>query len=339
MQTIIQTLKEALLSAHHPTTGSPLYDEREVRSIVDLLIEETCNVTRVDRLVLPEWQPSALQRTLLQGYAAELAKGVPVQQVLGYEWFCGQKFRVTPDVLIPRPETAELVEWICSTCSGQTGHSASKTILDLGTGSGCIAITLARLINNSQVLAADLSTAALSIARQNAYEQGVDNLQFIHCDALRLSDADYFNKVFNHFSTVEAQDNGGGCEQKLFHDSQPQEPTYQPVVDKQLQVFDIIVSNPPYICRKEATEMSPVVLENEPEMALFVPDDDPLLFYRAIARMARQHLSAEGSLFFEINAAYGAETCQMLTSEGFAQVELRQDINGRDRMIRASVVS
>lgn len=320
-------LRKALLTAsstqgNEPPT--PLYDEREIRSIIDLLLEEVCGITRIDRLLHPQLRPTEAQRQQLAHCAEILAHGHPVQQALGYEWFCGRKFFVTPDVLIPRPETAELISWIQSSTqeaassrplNANTPENASSPhpihIIDMGTGSGCIAITLAQVIHHAEVLAIDLSTEALSIARCNACEQHVDNLQFAQCDILRCVDNSYFEHAIKascaHYS-----------------------PSYP-----QPMAFDVIVSNPPYICRREAAEMSPLVLDNEPDLALFVPDDDPLLFYRAIARFARQHLAPQGQLFFEINAAYGTETKKMLQEEGFPEVIIKQDVNGRDRMIRA----
>ena len=334
MQHIIEILREALSTPlQHDAT--PCYDAREIRAITDLLIEEVCGITRVDRLLHPTLQPTPSQRAEVQRLAHLLAQGIPVQQALGYEWFCGQKFRVSPHVLIPRPETAELVEWIVSDAARDAACHRGLSILDLGTGSGCIAITLARLINNSQVLALDLSTAALDTARLNASEQGVDNVQFAQCDILKCVDNCYFNSVITRLSTPCTQDSATGCQQALSQGFQQQNTSCQQGRTVVHTPFDIIVSNPPYICRKEAAEMSSLVTEHEPDMALFVPDHDPLLFYRAIARFAQQHLAPQGRLYFEINAAYGSETCQMLQGEGFRQVTLRQDVNGRDRMICA----
>ena len=277
------------------------YDAREAQSIIDLLLEEVCQITRVQRILTPDLVLSDVQRQQLSACAEQLRRGVPVQQALGYEWFCGQRFKVSSDVLIPRPETAELVDWICRDAEvSSDGDSRSLQIVDIGTGSGCIALSLARLINNSQVLAIDLSTAALSIAQQNSCKQGMDNVQFAQSDILaavdNLTEEHPLNKVFN-----------------------------------------IIVSNPPYICQQEKVDMSPVVLDHEPSLALFVPDEDPLLFYRAIARFGLAHLAPGGLLYFEINAAYGQETCQLLQALGYNDIQLRQDINGRDRMIRAKI--
>lgn len=326
MQKIIETLHQALVSAHvksaaNGSADSPLYDEREVRSIIDLLIEEVCGITRIERILHPDWHPDEAQREEIRRIAQLLAQGIPVQQALGYEWFCGRKFRVTSDVLIPRPETAELIDWIVNTFAPSSQPTfPSPTLLDIGTGSGCIAITLARLINNSQVLALDLSTTAIDIARTNAYEQGVDNVYFAECDILKCESESYFQQVISGCQPTCQQQGNDSCQHQGIHC---------------FHRFDVIVSNPPYICRKEAAEMSPLVLDHEPDMALFVPDDNPLLFYRAIARFALRHLTPQGRLFFEINAAYGPQTCQMLRDEGFGELEMRQDINGRDRMISA----
>ena len=294
MQNAIMKLREALSG----------YDAREAQSIIDLLLEEVCQISRIDRIMHPEQLLSDDQRQRLDDCAQQLSQGVPVQQALGYEWFCGQRFKVTRDVLIPRPETAELVDWICKDAERHL------SILDIGTGSGCIALSLARLINNSQVLGIDLSTAALAVANENKYQQGVDNAYFAQCDILKCLDNSYFEAQINQQLTSYPH---------LF--------------------FNIIVSNPPYICQQEAAEMSSVVLDHEPSLALFVPDDDPLVFYRTIAQFGREYLIEGGYLYFEINAAYGSETCAMLRDLGYQDVQLRQDINGRDRMVRASLNS
>lgn len=323
MQNTIKIIREALLSAQD-NQSQPLYDEREIRSIISLLLDEVCGLSRVDCLLDPNRVLTTQQHSLLAEIASQLAQGVPVQQALGYAWFCGRKFVVTPDVLIPRPETAELIDWIVSDQSS----SASSRICDVGTGSGCIAISLARLINNAQVLAIDISTAALSIAQRNAFQQNVDNVQFVQADILKVVDNSSFKDVINHLSTsCEHLDNS------VFQQPSPQ--VYQQLSTSYTS-FDVIVSNPPYICLREAAEMSEIVKAHEPSLALFVPDDDPLLFYRAIARFAQVALVPGGKLYFEINAAYGFETCQMLCEAGFCDVALRQDINGRDRMVRAT---
>lgn len=355
MQNTILTLCERMRGARD-AQGQRLYDDREIRSITDLLLDEVCGVSRTTRILHPDLALPEVGRARLLQIAAQLSQGIPVQQALGYEWFCDARFKVTPDVLIPRPETAELVHWIAS----RPPLSPAPRILDVGTGSGCIALSLARLIHNSQVLALDLSTAALDVAVHNACQQGVDNVQFAQCDILAIVDNSVESVVFHDlFTTCPQVDNHvcpqglstacphlpAGCPQPSTGCPQPLTEGPQPLtgcrhtVDIASWQYDIIVSNPPYICQRESAAMSDIVLRHEPGTALFVPDDDPLLFYRAIARYALRHLSVQGELYFEINAAYGAETCQLLHDFGFADVELRQDITGRDRMIRARISS
>lgn len=304
---------------------SPLYETGEVKAITNLLLEEVCGLTRTqillgrDTLVLP-----ASQRERLADCARRLSQGVPVQQVLGYEWFRGRKFAVNPDVLIPRPETAELVNMIvdklvdnsvdnpmdnelrtlstdCSQPGSQPGSQPCVKLVDIGTGSGCIALSLAADIHHSHVVAIDLSTPALITAQSNAKALNINNVEFVQMDILNPG----YEKLSTALSTG-----------------------YQPP-------YDVVVSNPPYICQREADEMTAQVLEHEPHMALFVPDGDPLLFYRAIARFAMAQLKPGGRLYFEINAAFGAETCALLEQMGYGQVTLRQDADGRDRFVSA----
>lgn len=283
---------------------TPLYDSREVKAIISLLMEEVCGITRVEMIMNPDRILDENTSARLDQIATRLASGEPVQQVLGYEYFLGRKFEVNPDVLIPRPETAELVEWIVQDYGLRTKdygssiiHHPSPIILDIGTGSGCIAISLAALINNSRVFSIDLSTGALKTSRRNAQNLNISNVEFLQMDILASQ-----NESFPH-----------------------------PDVDN----FDIIVSNPPYIRLQEKAEMSANVLDHEPHMALFVPDHDPLLFYRAIANFGQRNLRPDGLLYFEINAALGPETCALLETMGYRNITLRKDINGRDRMIRA----
>ena len=315
---MLDTIKiiRARLSQVVDSQGLPLYDEREVRALSDLLLEEVCGITRTDRLMHPECELTAEQHARLLSVVTRMEQGIPVQQALGYAWFYGARFEVSPDVLVPRPETAELVDWIVadfrsrSTASSDTlsSSSMSLTICDIGTGSGCIAISLARLFEDAKVLAVDISAPALNIALHNACQQNVDNIQFAQIDVLEYAD--------NFESNMEMNSKNNSFPQGYQH-------------------FDIIVSNPPYVCRNEASQMSEIVLEHEPEQALFVPDDDPLVFYRAIARLGQKHLKRGGALYFEINAAFGQATCQLLLQMGYHDVELRCDITGRDRMVKA----
>ncbi len=283
---------------------TPLYDSREVQAIISLLMEEVCGITRVEMIMNSDRILDETTSAKLSQIATRLASGEPVQQVLGYEYFLGRKFEVNSDVLIPRPETAELVEWVVNDYGLRMKDEGlslianrSSLILDIGSGSGCIAISLAALINNSRVFGIDLSTGALITSRRNAQNLNISNVEFLQMDILASQ-----NESFPH-----------------------------PDVDN----FDIIVSNPPYIRQQEKAEMSANVLEHEPHMALFVPDHDPLLFYRAIANFAQRNLRPDGLLYFEINAALGPETCVLLEEMGYRNIILKKDINGRDRMIRA----
>lgn len=212
----------------------------------------------------------------------------PIQYILGKAWFYGNKFLINKHTLIPRSETEELVELVIKTLN----HSNFKTpkILDIGTGSGCIAISLKLAIENSNVFALENSQEALLIAKQNAKELNAD-INFIEDDILNIA-----NPLTN-------------------------------------QLFDVIVSNPPYILQKEKVEMETNVLNFEPHEALFVNNNEPLLFYEDIANYALQYLKPNGFLFFETNQQYGNQTTAMLQDKGFLDIKLLQDINGNDRMI------
>ena len=300
MQKTIKRLKESLTS---------LYDSRETNAIISFLMEEVCGISRTEMIMYPERTLDSSLAEKLSAYAKRLSEGEPVQYVLGYEYFMGQKFFVNKDVLIPRPETAELVRWIVedyvenpvnkSAYMSENPVDNSLKIVDIGTGSGCIALSLARLINNSKVFAFDLSTGALETAQKNAEALNIKNITFLQIDILDNQD-----KTFEH-----------------------------PDVDK----FDVIVSNPPYVMNNEKQGMDKNVLEYEPHLALFVPDEDPLLFYKAISRYAKLNLRKGGNLYFEINSALGKETCELLVSLGYRDIQLRQDEYGKDRMIRATL--
>lgn len=301
MQKILYLLRHTL---------SPLYDERERNAIIEMLVEETCGWTRNDYLmhrtdILPE---DIRQR--LTGYAAQMAQGIPVQQVLGYAEFMGRKFKVTADTLIPRPETAELVNWVINDW-GKVFHKDIQSVVDIGTGSGCIAISLALAFKDVNISAIDLSTAALRVAKENAESLCAKNIDFIHMDILKL-DSDH----------------------NIHRDIHIPEETYS-LSAPRYERHDIIISNPPYICESEAGEMSAVVYEHEPHMALFVPDKDPMLFYRAIARYGMLHLNPGGVLYLEINERYGKDISDLLGKAGYADISVRRDMNGKNRMARA----
>lgn len=214
----------------------------------------------------------------------------PVQYVLNQSWFCNLKFYVDKNVLIPRPETEELVEWIITNCKFPVDE---LRILDIGTGSGCIPISLKRRIRKADVWAIDISEAALEVAKRNATTLGTA-VNFLALDILN-------EKQWS-----------------------------------QLPQFDIIVSNPPYIPEKDKGQMHPNVLKYEPGTALFVPDDDPLLFYNAITRFAKQHLTKDGLLYFEIHEDLGKATTDMLLAEGFTPA-LKKDMQEKDRMVRSGL--
>ena len=232
-------------------------------------------------------QLSANNQTELKGIADRLLEQEPIQYVLGQANFCGRTFMVNEHVLIPRPETEELCRWINS-----QDASPRVRLLDIGTGSGCIAITLAAMYPKAEVTAWDISPEALEVARENAKRTHV-NVSFEQIDILHLPS-------------------------NLLH-----------------QTYDLIVSNPPYICNKERACMEANVLEHEPHTALFVPDDDPLLFYHAIAQYGQTALEPEGWLYFEINPLYAQPLSDMLHMMSYHDIELKLDQYGKQRMIRA----
>ena len=254
-----------------------LYDAREAKAIARLVMEDRFGLTMAD-VLCGKTGDDAVLRHIQQ----RLLQGEPVQYVLGVAEFGGRQFRVAPGVLIPRPETLELCQWV--------EEERGITILDIGTGSGCIACTLAAELPEAQVTAWDISEAALSVARENAKRTNV-HVSFEQVDALNI----------------------------------PLTP------DK----WDIIISNPPYVCEQERAAMERHVLDYEPSLALFVPDDDPLLFYRAIADYARQSLTAGGSLFFEINPLYAEQLKSLLSAMSYHHIEVRDDLYGKPRMIKA----
>ena len=261
-----------------------VYDEGEAKAIARLVYEVRFGLMLADLFIGKDTQLSTDDQKLLEEIAKRLLQQEPIQYVLGEAEFGGRTFHVEPGVLIPRPETYELCQWIIQ----KEGGSISK-ILDIGTGSGCIACTLAAEIPNAKVTAWDISDDALRIASENANRTHV-HVSFEKVDALNIS--------------LTSQ-------------------------------FDIIVSNPPYICDKERPSMERHVLEHEPELALFVPDDNPLLFYRAIARYAKQALNPGGELYFEINPLYVNEMEAMLNQEGFVHTEIKEDQFGKQRFTKS----
>lgn len=270
---------------------TPLYELREARNIAEWVICEREGISRSQLVVWPD-EESSIEG--LDELIAELAKGRPVQYLLGYGEFYGERYEVGDGVLVPRPETEELVAWICEKVAAERNEglrNGSKIkILDLCTGSGCIAIALARNIAESEVTALDLSAKALHYARRNSAKLA-PQVQIIEGDVL------------------------AGAEKYV-------EPS-----------FDIIVSNPPYIPSSDIASMHTNVREFEPHCALFVADERPLLFYEAIAESALQLLREGGWLYFEIYEQFGEELCSLLHEKGFTKVALRCDLNDKPRMI------
>ena len=269
---------------------TPLHGSGEARAIVRMVMEERFHLSQTDLLLGKDTQLSATDRTEFEKIASRLIQGEPVQYVLGFADFCGHRFCVTPDVLIPRPETEELTRWAMDECLASNSPSSPCHILDLCTGSGCIAISLALAQPAARVTAVDISAAALDVARYNAAALGAANVTFVQNDVL-----------ISHLSSL----------------------------------ISCIVSNPPYVCQSEAVDMSATATDHEPSLALFVPDEDPLLFYRAIARIGREVLVPGGRIMVELNAALAAFTRQLFVDDGYNDVQLRNDQFGKPRMLSA----
>ncbi len=268
---------------------NPLYGEQEVSSFFYLLIDHYLGLERFVLVLQPNLVLTKTEEEPLFSGLSELKQHKPIQHIIGYTEFMDMKFKVGPEVLIPRPETEELVRWILEDCN--TRKEERLQILDMGTGSGCIPISLAKHLESAVVHALDISPDALRIARKNAAMNAVD-VHFFEADIFQL----------------------------------------------EIQVtYDIIVSNPPYVRELEKKEMSPNVLEYEPDVALFVSDKDPLVFYRAIVNFAAQSLSEKGCLYLEINQYLGEEMVQLLATHNFKHIELRKDMFGNDRMIKGVV--
>lgn len=254
----------------------PIYSEEEARELAYWVVEYTTGMTRTEILFGNQKKEIPNLPEILD----HLRKHTPIQYIFGHTDWMGLRLRVTPATLIPRPETAELVEWIVSTCD----NNAPLHITDIGTGSGCIAIALKKKCPIWHVQGIDISADALKVASENAAHNGVE-IEWTQADILA------------------------------------------PIADK-LLCSDIIVSNPPYICNREKADMDARVLDYEPHTALFVPDDDPLLFYRRIAS-----LKSAKTLYFEINEVYGQEVCDMLKELGYTDIQLKNDIYGKARMV------
>lgn len=270
---------------------APVFEKTEIDSFFYLLIDSRLNLSKMDFLLNPNVELSAEDEGFFESAIQKLKKEQPIQHVLGVTEFYGLQFRVTKNTLIPRPETEELVDWIIK--DQALIDNKKLTILDVGTGSGCIPISLAKNLTSAKVISVDVSEEAIKVAKDNAIANNV-TVSF-------LSDSILNPKIINDSDNV----------------------------------FDIIVSNPPYVRNLEKQEIKKNVLDFEPHLALFVEDNDALIFYKKITEYALNHLKKEGVLYFEINQYLGEETVKLVKSLGFKTVELRKDMSGNDRMIKA----
>lgn len=273
---------------------SELFPKTEIDSFFFILMEEKLNLQRIDTVLKPDFLIPEEQLTDLKKILQRLQKEEPIQYILGNTEFYGLPFFVDESTLIPRSETEELVAWVIEEVAKLQSNPVTKlSILDIGTGTGCIPISLAKNLPKAKITAIDISPKALEVAKKNAHINKV-TIDFIELDILTTK-------------------------------SLPQE-------------FDIIVSNPPYVRELEKVEIKNNVLENEPHLALFVADENPLIFYSKIADLAKQQLSENGLLFFEINQYLGKETMALLEEKGFKNIELRKDIFGKDRMVKCAFI-
>ncbi len=277
------------LQQHYQNTLKNIYSKEEVNALFFTLTAAFYKIKRLDVAVNPDLKLT--DNTALKDALKALEAETPIQYILGETEFYGLPFKVTKDTLIPRPETEALVSWVIE----QVKEENTVKILDIGTGSGCIPVTLAKHLPKASIFSLDISTKALEIAETNAALNKV-NVTFLEQDVLTLLPQQF----------VE---------------------TYG--------TFDIIVSNPPYVRNQEKTMMKANVLNYEPHLALFVDDKTPLLFYNAICNLALQALKPNGSLFFEINEYLGSSMLQLLEGKNFEKIELKKDIFGKDRMIKA----
>ena len=282
------TIKEA--NRHILNHLRKIYEQKEAENISDWVIEYLTGARRTNRLIHKEKLISPGQESQLNQYLGRLLQHEPVQYVLNEAWFCGLKLYVDKNTLIPRPETEELVEWIISDCKFPID---TLSILDIGSGSGCIPIALKKRLGKADVWSCDISPEALKVANQNAAALGI-NVKFVELDFLNEEQRDI------------------------------------------LHSFDIIVSNPPYIPEKDKENMRLNVLNHEPATALFVPDNDALIFYEAISRFGKKHLNETGIIYIEINESLGEKTSAIFQSNGYSTV-IKKDMQGKERMIKAII--
>ncbi len=265
------------------------YEVNEITSLTQLAIAEKTGFSNAKIKAFPELELSENESTKLIDILNELSTGKPIQYILGKTEFYGLPFLVNPSVLIPRPETEELVDWAINSLKTEINNSAH--IIDIGTGSGCIAISIKKHLPDFKVSAIDISATAIQTATKNAKLNQVE---------VEFSEEDILN----------------------------------PKATK-TKKYKVIISNPPYVTLLDKRQMHTNVTDFEPHNALFVSDDDPLIFYRFIAKFAIKHLDQNGLLFFEINESYGQETVNLLDELGFKEISLRKDLSGKDRMLKA----
>ncbi|MBS1917172.1 MAG: peptide chain release factor N(5)-glutamine methyltransferase [Bacteroidetes bacterium] len=274
-----------------------IYDEREAAAITDMAMENITGWQKIDRIINKQQELSETKEILLKKITAELLTHKPVQYILHEAWFCGMKFYVDENVLIPRPETEELVEWIAGEVVSRpmTDDRRPIAIFDIGSGSGCIPIALKKKLPGAIISSCDVSENTLEVAKKNAITNETE-ISFIHLN--------FLNKENRN----------------------------------SLPVFDIIVSNPPYIPATDKKTMQSNVVDFEPHTALFVPDNDPLIFYRAIADFAKTHLSKNGKVFVEMNEEQAANVKKLFLDRNFNTIEIKKDLQDKDRMLKATML-
>lgn len=291
------------LKTHFLNELQSIYDKEEVDSFFFMITEKLYKIRRIDFSLNPDFkiENTSEWKTII----SNLKQEKPIQYILGEAWFYGLKFKVNENTLIPRPETEELVEWIILSQKSKAKREKRKgnnvfpstfnqkplTLLDIGTGTGCIPISLKYNLPQAEIFTIDVSEKAIEIAKQNAKDNNVE-INFIQADILQIEN-------------LKSQ-------------------------------IDIIVSNPPYVRNLEKTEIKKNVLDYEPHLALFVDDNDALLFYRKIAKLAKKSLQPNGLLFFEINQYLGKETVELVENLGFKNIELKKDLKGNNRMIKCT---
>jgi release factor glutamine methyltransferase len=300
--TIHEAQQQLLFQLYH------IYNNRETAAIADLVMGNITDWKKIDRIINKQVPLSLPQQELLKSYTEELLMHKPVQYVLHEAWFCGMKFYVDENVLIPRPETEELVEWIAEDTRNKVQETRYKKqgtrnenqqnslyILDVGSGSGCIPIALKKKISGAEIYSCDVSESALSVAKKNAIINNT-GIHFLQLD----------------FLSEKERNN--------------------------LPAFDVIVSNPPYIPSQDKGTMNANVLNFEPHLALFVEDDNPLIFYNAIAAFAKEKLNPNGHAYVEIHENLASDVMKLFSFKGFQHIEVKKDMQGKDRMIKATML-